>query len=109
MASVAAQIKSLDSNHLVSTGSEGKHGCEQDIVLYETIHADPNIDYMNIHIWPYNWGWADKDSLPLHLERAKEHTKNSSDEHMGIANKYNKPVALEEFGFPRGGYQFDLA
>ena len=109
MASVAAQIKSLDSNHLVSTGSEGKHGCEQDIVLYETIHADPNIDYMNIHIWPYNWGWADKDSLPLHLERAKEHTKNYIDEHMVIANKYNKPVVLEQVGFPRDGFQCDLA
>ena len=55
MADVAAQLKSLDSNHLVSSGSEGKHGCEQDIALFETIHADPNIDYMNIHIWPYNW------------------------------------------------------
>ncbi len=106
MASVSAQIKSLDPNHLVSTGSEGKHGCEQDIALFETIHADPNIDYMNIHIWPYNWQWADKDSLPQHLERAKLNAKNYIDEHLLVAAKYDKPVVLEEFGFPRDGFQF---
>lgn len=58
MAEVSRFIKSLDRNHLVSTGSEGKHGCEEDLALFERIHADKHIDYMNIHIWPYNWGWA---------------------------------------------------
>ncbi len=106
MSSVAAQIKSLDKNHLVSTGSEGKHGCEQDIELFEAIHADPNIDYMNIHIWPYNWGWADKDSLLYHLPRAKENTKKYMEEHLAIADKYEKPIVLEEFGFPRDGFAF---
>ena len=106
MASVAAQLKSLDANHLVSTGSEGKHGCEQDIVLFETIHGDPNIDYMNIHIWPYNWSWADKDSLQQHLPRAKQNTIDYMNEHLAIAKKYGKPVVLEEFGFPRDGFKF---
>ena len=106
LADVAAQIKSLDKNHLVSTGSEGKHGCETDIVLYERIHADPNIDYMNIHIWPWNWGWAHKDSLDVHLPRSIENTKEYMLEHLAIAQKYNKPVVLEEFGFPRDGFKF---
>ena len=47
MTDVAAQIKSLDPNHLVSSGSEGAWGCEGDITLYEKIHSDPNIDYLN--------------------------------------------------------------
>ncbi len=106
MSETAAQIRFLDSNHLVSTGSEGKHGCEQDIALFERIHADPNIDYMNIHIWPYNWGWAPKDSLQDNLEKACRLTEAYIDEHLGIAEKYRKPLVLEEFGYPRDGFQF---
>ncbi|MDL2322486.1 beta-mannosidase [Bacteroidales bacterium OttesenSCG-928-A17] len=106
MAEVAAQIKSLDSNHLVSSGTEGKHGCEQDMDLFERIHADANIDYLNIHIWPYNWGWSPKDSLEQSLPIAKENTKRYIEDHLAIAAKYAKPVTLEEFGFPRDGFLF---
>lgn len=106
MAEVAAQLKALDKNHLVSSGSEGKHGCEQDIALFERIHADANIDYMNIHTWPYNWGWAPKDSLQESLPRAKENTLNYMEEHLAVAEKYKKPVVLEEFGFPRDNFEF---
>lgn len=106
MATVAAQIRSLDKNHLISSGSEGKYGCEVDLDLFERIHADANIDYMNIHIWPYNWHWAVKDSLQENLPRAIENTKNYIDEHLAIADKYKKPVVLEEFGFPRDGFRF---
>lgn len=102
----AALIKSLDPNHLVSTGSEGKWGCEMDMDLYEKIHADVNVDYMNIHIWPYNWGWAPKDSLQANLEKAKQNSKVYIDEHLEIAKKYQKPLVLEEFGYPRDGFRF---
>ncbi len=50
MSKAAALIKSLDPNHLVSTGSEGKWGCEMDMDLFEKIYADSNVDYLNIHI-----------------------------------------------------------
>ena len=106
IAQVAAQLKSLDRNHLVSTGSEGMWGCEQDMALFEQIHANPNVDYMNIHIWPYNWGWAPKDSLQEKLETAKVKTKAYIDDHLVVARKYRKPLVLEEFGFPRDGFQF---
>lgn len=106
MADVAAQIKSLDPNHMVSSGSEGSWGCEMDMNLFEKIHADPNINYLNIHIWPYNWSWVKADSLKELLPRAKENTKKYIDEHMVIARKYSKPIVLEEFGFPRDGFSF---
>lgn len=106
MADVAAQIKSLDPNHMVSSGSEGSWGCEMDMNLFEKIHADPNINYLNIHIWPYNWGWVKADSLKELLPRAKENTKKYIDDHMVIARKYSKPIVLEEFGFPRDGFSF---
>ena len=106
MADVAAQIKSLDPNHMVSSGSEGAWGCEMDMNLFEKIHADPNINYLNIHIWPYNWSWVKADSLKELLPRAKENTKKYIDDHMVIARKYSKPIVLEEFGFPRDGFSF---
>ena len=106
MADVAAQIKSLDPNHMVSSGSEGSWGCEMDMNLFEKIHADPNINYLNIHIWPYNWSWVKADSLKELLPRAKENTKKYIDDHMIIARKYSKPIVLEEFGFPRDGFSF---
>ena len=106
MADVAAQIKSLDPNHMVSSGSEGSWGCEMDVNLFEKIHADPNINYLNIHIWPYNWSWVKADSLKELLPRAKENTKKYIDDHMVIARKYSKPIVLEEFGFPRDGFSF---
>lgn len=106
MADVAAQIKSLDPNHMVSSGSEGSWGCENDIALFEKIHSDPNINYLNIHIWPYNWGWVKADSLTELLPRAKENTRKYIDDHMAVARKYSKPIVLEEFGFPRDGFSF---
>lgn len=106
MADVAAQIKSLDPNHMVSSGSEGAWGCEMDMNLFEKIHADPNINYLNIHIWPYNWGWVKADSLTELLPRAKENTRKYIDNHMTVARKYSKPIVLEEFGFPRDGFSF---
>lgn len=106
IADVAAQIRSLDPNHLVSTGSEGKHGCEQDIDLFERIHADTNIDYLNLHMWPYNWGWVKEDSLSEGVAGAKEKAKAYLDEHLTVGAKHQKPVVMEEFGFPRDGFKF---
>lgn len=107
MSEVAALIKSLDPNHLVSTGSEGKAGCEGDIALAEALHADPNVDYMTIHIWPLNWGWVTPEELGgERLDRAVANTRAYIDEHLEIARRLGKPVVLEEFGFPRDGFVF---
>lgn len=106
LSEAAALFKELDPNHMVSTGSEGSWGCQDDIELYERIHADPNIDYLNIHIWPYNWSWVSADSLAQKLPAAKTNTKEYIDAHREAAERLHKPIVLEEFGFPRDGFQF---
>ena len=106
MHSVASLIKSLDPNHLVSTGSEGYQGCEGDIRLWELVHSYQTVDYMTIHIWPYNWGWAKKDALKQTLAYSIEQTGNYIDQHLAIAQKYKKPMVIEEFGFPRDHFSF---
>lgn len=108
MARVAAQIRSLDAHHLISSGSEGLMGSEGDMDLYEKVHADPNISYLTIHIWPYNWGWVKADSLTEMLPRAKKHTRAYIEQHLALARKYHKPLVLEEFGFPRDGFRFSV-
>lgn len=102
----AALIKSIDPNHMVSSGSEGKWGCEGDLELYEKIHSCPDIDYMNIHIWPYNWSWVRENTLESNLPVAIRNTGDYIDEHLAVAEKYGKPVVLEEFGFPRDEFRF---
>ena len=106
LAKAAALMKSIDKRHLVSVGSEGAFGCEGDYDSWQRICSDPNVDYCNIHIWPYNWSWAKKDSLSQNLQRAKDNTKEYIDRHLAICAKINKPLVMEEFGYPRDGFAF---
>lgn len=101
LAQSSALIRSLDKQHLISIGSEGIWGCEMDSALYRTICADPNIDYLNAHIWPYNWGWAHPESLAADLPTAIRNTADYLRPHLHIAQDLAKPLVIEEFGFPR--------
>jgi mannan endo-1,4-beta-mannosidase len=94
-------IDSIDSNHLISTGSEGKAGSNDDLTAFERTHKNPKIDYLTMHIWPKNWGWFNFNDKNTSLERAIEKSIIYIDEHIQIAKKQNKPIVLEEFGFPK--------
>lgn len=102
----AKLIKSIDSNHLVSTGSEGKYGCECDIDLWRRIHSYPEVDYANIHIWPYNWKWISKETIIDELDSAYVNTASYIKEHYELINPVGKPLVLEEFGYPRDNFAF---
>lgn len=101
IAKAAALIKSIDSNHLVSTGSEGIIGCEGDEELCERMHADKNIDYLTIHIWPANWGWASRHAPDSSIGNACKKSCEYIEKHIAMARKINKPLVIEEFGYPR--------
>jgi mannan endo-1,4-beta-mannosidase len=95
----AAYIKSLDRNHMVTTGSEGAPPGEPTQDFVKT-HSGPGIDYVTIHIWPQNWGWYDpkrpstyKAAEPLAIAYFQKHAKEAAS--MG------KPLVLEEFGLAR--------
>ena len=98
---VASTIKSIDQNHLLTTGSEGKAGSNDDIAAFERTHNNPNIDYLTMHIWPKNWGWYNINDEKNSTEIAIKKTNEYIDEHIKVAQNLKKPLVLEEFGFPR--------
>lgn len=105
----ARLIKSIDPDHLVSTGNEGAMGSNDDIELFTRLNDCPDIDYITIHIWPYNWSWAREEALrsddpDTALQAALERTGRYIDEHLERAYDLRKPVVIEEFGFPRDGF-----
>ncbi len=108
IAETARIIKEEDPNHLVSTGSEGMWGCEEDIDLWADMHANPDIDYATIHIWPYNWNWITAETVADSVGVACRKTSDYIAAHydvlknrMAREGKTSKPLVLEEFGYPR--------
>jgi mannan endo-1,4-beta-mannosidase len=100
-------IKSLDPNHLVSTGSEGTQGClGRDDCLLQA-HSSPDVDYLTAHIWPQNWGWADPKNLAGTWPTVEKNTRDYIATQLAIANQIGKPLVIEEFGFPRDGGSFE--
>ncbi len=103
---VASFIKSKDKNHLLTTGHEGEIATES-IDLFEKVHADKNIDYLTIHIWPRNWGWYDEKNVANEFPGVVARTKDYIVRHATVAEKLRKPLVLEEFGFTRDNTSFD--
>jgi mannan endo-1,4-beta-mannosidase len=104
----AALIKSKDANHLVVVGHEGRMGTD-DLKLFEEIHADRNVDYLTIHVWPKNWGWFKGEDIRADFPAVVGKTRAYVDEHLRVAERLDKPLVVEEFGLPRDGHSFDPA
>ncbi len=105
VAEMAAFFKSLDGNHLVSTGEEGYDvgaAGYGDVgaaysgqawlfdgnkgIAFSQNTADPNIDYGSIHVYPEFWN----------LSPAQGRTWIA--DHIRIARALGKPLVLGEFG-----------
>lgn len=108
MTETARIIRALDPNHMISTGSEGEWGCENSMELLERVCRIHGVDYMTIHIWPYNWSWANADDLEGTLDAAIANTEKYILRHSQLAGKLGQPLVCEEFGFPRDGFSPSL-
>jgi mannan endo-1,4-beta-mannosidase len=103
----AALIRALDPNHMVSLGMEGTIASagREDIV----IRAHQSIDYLTAHVWPLNWGWVDGKNLAGTWDSGKARVDAYLATHIRLAETLNKPLVIEEFGFPRDGELYDPA
>ena len=97
----AELIKKLDSNHLVTTGSEGNTPYPSAGVNLIKDHSSKHIDYATMHIWVQNWSIYNPLNADESLPKSIAFALNYIDEHDDDAKKLGKPVVLEEFGISR--------
>lgn len=97
----AGFIKSLAPNQLVSSGSEGKTGSLDSMDIFVNAHQSEHIDYLTFHMWAKNWGWIDPSDMESTFSNAREKATDYIVSHIEVAESLNKPIVMEEFGFPR--------
>ncbi|KAG7375609.1 hypothetical protein PHYPSEUDO_000499 [Phytophthora pseudosyringae] len=98
MTEMSSYIKTLDSNHLVASGSEGFMNTDSSVYLYSGpsgVDFDANlaidsIDYGAYHAYPDSWGVATSE--------AKSWGVQWIDDHVASGKTAGKPVVLEEYG-----------
>ncbi len=103
----AALIRSLDPNHLVSLGQEGTQATNGNEELVTAAHQ--HVDYLTAHIWPLNWGWVAGDDLAGTWPAGQAKVADYIAAHTRMAAAMDKPLLIEEFGFPRDGEAYDPA
>ncbi|POY36648.1 beta-mannosidase [Solitalea longa] len=106
---MAAYLKSLDKNHLVTLGTEGIMGTDESAELFEEVHKPKQVDYLTLHIWPKNWSWFKDTSIVQGLDSVKAKSSRYIRQQALIADKLQKPLVVEEFGLPRDGHSFSPA
>lgn len=98
---MAAHIKNVDKNHMVSIGAEGFHaeessfhsanpgnwgkGTGQD---FYSLHTSKDVDYATSHAWVDNWG----------VDNEIGFLTTWITTHEAICQALGKPLVLEEFG-----------
>lgn len=114
---IAQYIKSIDNNHLVSTGEEGLEEDTPDMYSldqYSNTHIlragegssyilntqIPEIDYGTAHWYPAKWGFGTEPDESLYNA---QHAWIQ--DHFNIAKNAGKPFILGEYGFPGWGDQ----
>ncbi len=103
----ARLIRSMAPGQLVTTGSEGQTASPS-YAGVDTVrdHQSPLIDFITFHLWAENWGWLRAENMEGTYPKALELAKKYVEDHAARAAKLDKPLLLEEFGFPRDGHSF---
>ena len=102
----AGYIKSIDTNHLVTTGSEGTAGCIDSLSIFIRAHDGENIDYLTAHLWVLNWVWFDPKRPDETYPEAERKAIDYLKEHIECADNLGKPLVFDEFGIPRDYHSF---
>jgi mannan endo-1,4-beta-mannosidase len=94
-------IRSLDPNHLITTGSEGNtSGPAAGTDVYND-HNHPSIDYATIHMWVQNWDFYNPYKADSTYGPSVQFAHTYIADQLVKAKPLNKPVVLEEYGISR--------
>lgn len=102
----AKRIKSLDRNHMVSTGSLMGMDCDGNIELFTQVHECPDIDYLSIHLRPYSWNWVSDGNITSGVDEAISRSDDYLSSFLGKAYYIGKPVVINEFDYPYDGGRY---
>lgn len=101
-------IKSIDSNHLVSVGSEGlTSDSAYNGLPFIATHQFKNIDYTTAHLWIQNWGFYDPKRHAETYKKSIEFAEQYINKHIELAAQLNKPFVLEEFGIMKDNGRYE--
>ena len=101
----AQVIRSVDPHHMISLGLEGTNATNDDEAAL--LRAHRHLDYVTAHVWPLNWGWVNGKDLAGTWDAGKARVEAYIATQVRLARALDKPLVIEEFGFPRDGDLYD--
>lgn len=101
MCHAVGHIKRLDPNHLVSTGSEGFRGCDDDEGFYRELHEQSRADYLSVQLNPVAWRWVSRDRLFDGLGNVFGKATGYLEAHLNLAQRLDMPLVVENFDYLR--------
>jgi mannan endo-1,4-beta-mannosidase len=99
-------IKAIDTNHLITTGSEGTAGSIDSVSIFIEAHDGENIDYVTAHLWVLNWVWFNPERPDETYPEAESKAIEYLQRHVDYADSLGKPIVFDEFGIPRDNHSF---
>lgn len=94
-------IKQEDGNHLLSFGMGRTQMDETTISICERLGGNQHINYLSCSLFPLEWDWASRSNLWTSLPNTYLKSDAYMERFERLARKYDKPLVLEAFGFPR--------